>query len=223
MRHDLSRRPRSPADFRTPRAPAVLAAGGRPRRRATGKGNAGSRRSAAGSSSARFHGPSFSGGIIFGALLVLVVAYLPELRALLPDRGTADVAASSGPVAGSQSSGAAAVEANEAPEIRFEFEELLSSSKVTTTAGRYAEGTEDLSELYLQAASFRTQEEADRLRADLLLLNLPTSTSPVELADGRWIRVTVGPFRSPVQANRAMTALRNRNIAPIWIKRKVTG
>ena len=101
--------------------------------------------------------------------------------------------------------------------------ELLSSSEVTTATGRYAENAEDLSELYLQAASFRTQEEADRLRADLLLLDLPTSTSPIELADGRWIRVTVGPFRSTVQANRAMTALRNRNIAPIWIKRKVTG
>ncbi|MEM1433879.1 MAG: SPOR domain-containing protein [Pseudomonadota bacterium] len=210
MFQDHGRRYRMPAGFGV-----ALAAAPRSRGRAQRKQGTRGQRAPAGSSGVRFHAPSFSGGIILGALLVLVVAYLPELTGLLSDREgrTAEAASST------STNAAAPAE----PTIRFEFEELLSSSEVTTAAGRYADADDDVSELYLQAASFRTQEEADRLRADLLLLNLPTSTSPVDLADGRWIRVTVGPFRSPVHANRAMTTLRNRNIAPIWIKRKATG
>ena len=160
----------------------------------------------------RFHAPSFSGGVILGAALVLVMAYLPELTALRPGETTKATPTAPAPTT----------------ELRFEFEEILRNAQVTPTPGTYEQATgalgeEDGTELYLQAASFRTQEEADKLRAALLLMDLPAATAPVELATGRWIRVTVGPFYSALQANRAMTELRSRSIAPIWIKRKATG
>lgn len=160
----------------------------------------------------RFHTPSFSGGILCGAALVLGMAYLPELTAFSMQRSAA-VSTAAGPTA----------VASAEQELRFEFEEILSNSEVNARSGRYEQPAEDLSEYFLQAGAFRTQSEADRLRASLLLMDLPTSTVAVELANGRWIRVTVGPFASPVAANRAVTALRSRDISPIWIKRKNTG
>ncbi|MEM9741619.1 MAG: SPOR domain-containing protein [Pseudomonadota bacterium] len=159
-----------------------------------------------------FHAPSFSGGVLLGAALVLTMAYLPELTTL--GRKVAAERQRDEP----KTQATAAEQA-----LTFEFEEILASTAVTPESGAYASPDDALDLLYLQAASFRTQDEANRLRADLLLLDLPAQTAPVELSNGRWIRVTVGPFASATDANRAMTALRQRDIAPIWIKRKNTG
>ena len=160
----------------------------------------------------RFHAPSFSGGIIIGAALVLIMAYLPELTALRPEGPSDDVTSAS---------------TTPQQTLRFEYEDILRNAEVTTTPGTYEQAQQETlgkdTELYLQAASFRTQEEANKLRAELLLLNLPATTDAVDLANGRWIRVNVGPFDSAVQATRAMTELRTRSIAPLWIKRKIAG
>ena len=76
--------------------------------------------------------------------------------------------------------------------------------------------------ILLQAASFRTQNEADVARARILLMDLPVSTNPVQVKNERWIRVTVGPFPSAVQARRAMTVLREQSYAPLWIELEPT-
>lgn len=169
----------------------------------------------------RFHPPSFSYGLFCGVCcgvaMVLSVAYLPELTAFFLQRPTTVTSTSASPGSGTATAGSAE------QELRFEFEEILSNSEVNARSGRYEQPAEALAEYFLQAAAFRTQEEADRLRASLLLMDLPTSTEPVELANGRWIRVTVGPFATPVAANRAVTALRSRDISPIWIKRTNAG
>ena len=71
----------------------------------------------------------------------------------------------------------------------------------------------------LQAASFRSREDAERLRAALLLMDLPAATEAKSLSSGHWYRVTVGPFDSPVQAQRALTRLREKDIAAIRLNR----
>lgn len=68
----------------------------------------------------------------------------------------------------------------------------------------------------LQAASFRSANDANRLRAELLLMDIPASTSSSSLADGVWYRVTVGPFTNKAEAERAMTRLREQKITAIW-------
>ena len=115
----------------------------------------------------------------------------------------------------------------ERPNLRFEYPDLLSQSDVPADPSRYRQPLrKDTPEaersILLQAASFRTQNEADVARARILLMDLPVSTNPVQVKNERWIRVTVGPFPSAVQARRAMTVLREQSYAPLWIELEPT-
>lgn len=174
-----------------------------------------------------FHGPSFSGGVVLGAIVVIGTAYLPELLPSLLQRGAALANNTSVGTTNTVASSEPAAAVIERPKLRFEFDEMLKRDVVRADPERYydPEAQHDApasKEILLQAASFRTQAEANELRAELLLMDLPAATSPVELASGRWIRVTVGPFASQVLAQRAMTALRKQSIAPLWIERNAT-
>ncbi len=167
-----------------------------------------------------FHGPSFSGGLLFGAALVLVGAYLPDLiPKLMATSQTAQVTAATKP----DGAGTRAADASsETSGLRFEFHSMLRDNKVKADPGAYepAANPDAVAQEYLlQAASFRSQSEADTLRAELLLMSLPAVTDIVALSCGRWYRVTVGPFKTRTEAERAMTKLRGRNISPLWINR----
>jgi len=160
-----------------------------------------------------FHSPSFAGGMIFGALLVLGGAYLPELLPhILANPSTATLVNGAKPDAAT-------------PDVQFEFDDMLRNTEVASDSGNYvdaeAQANRTPNEYLLQAASFRSASDADALRARLLLLSLPAATDTVALASGRWYRVTVGPFASRVEAQRAVTELRERDLAPLWIKRQI--
>lgn len=143
-----------------------------------------------------------------GAVVVLGAAYLPEIL-------TASGSGTRTPTA------AAAVET---PQLTFEFDDLLRNSQVTANPEPYqSEPMESASapseQIMLQAASFRSRDDAERLRAALLLMDLPAATREINLDNGAWYRVTVGPFDSPVKAQRALTRLRENDIAALWTKR----
>lgn len=148
-----------------------------------------------------------------GAVVVLGAAYLPELLGDSAAAGRDAVPA------------AAALEAR--PNLTFEFDQLLRNSRVTADPEPYlseprvsaSSETGEPEIFLLQAASFRSREDAERLRAALLLMDLPAATNSTSLSTGVWYRVTVGPFDNRVQAERAMTRLRERNIAAIWTRR----
>ena len=74
-----------------------------------------------------------------------------------------------------------------------------------------------ITEIYIQAASFRDAGEADQLRARLLLQGLPVSLGQVVLGDGTWTRVTVGPIDSAEKADGIMARLREQNLSAIRI------
>lgn len=186
-----------------------------------------------------FHGPSFSGGIVLGAIVVIATAYLPEFlpnllkrSSDLTDRATDAIAATARQGSAAEPSSksdraAAKVPPTQTPTLRFDFEEMLTKHSVKAEPENYYDPEQQrdapvTTEILLQAASFRTQREANALRAELTLLDLPAATTSVELENGRWIRVTVGPFTSTVTANRAVTALREQAISPIWIERKAS-
>jgi cell division protein FtsN len=153
-----------------------------------------------------FHGPSFSGGIVLGGLLVLAAANVPEVFREQVQQTLA----------------AKTLEAGE--RVQFEFPERLRESEVDTDSDAYANDANPASdkemEYLIQAASFQAMDDAESLRAQLILIDLPVRTNAVRVGDMPWYRVTVGPFLSQVQAGRAMTRLRQLNLDAFLIKRE---
>jgi len=72
----------------------------------------------------------------------------------------------------------------------------------------------------LQAGSFRSKDDADRLRGELILQGLEAFTKEVEQTSGIWHRVMVGPFDSKLQLNRTRTKLAAADIETIQLRVK---
>jgi hypothetical protein len=115
-----------------------------------------------------------------------------------PDRTVADSAADENDVA--------------RPEPRFDFYTLLPEQRIEielepeSTAATPRNQNRD--EYLLQAGSFQKPEDADRRRAELLLLGLEASVEEANGDNGRWFRVYIGPFatRSKLAQARSLTA-----------------
>ncbi len=163
-----------------------------------------------------FHGPSFSFGALLGAALVILTAYAPEIAPKLlgeTHRQTNDLAT-------------AAPQPSQ-PTVEFQFPELLRNSEVKPDPKPYAvpePPPEKLNVSYtVQAASFRQQADAQQLRAKLILQDLPATVSQASpAAEGTastWYRVTVGPFTRQIEAERALTKLREQGMDAIFLRR----
>lgn len=70
----------------------------------------------------------------------------------------------------------------------------------------------------LQVGSFTQPEEADRLRAQLLLLGLQASVQKIPRDGQTWHRVQVGPFSSQEQLNTARRSMSQQQIESIVLK-----
>lgn len=70
----------------------------------------------------------------------------------------------------------------------------------------------------LQVGSFTQLEEADRLRAQLLLLGLQATIQKIPREGQTWHRVQVGPFSSQDQLNNARRAMNQQQIESIVLK-----
>jgi cell division protein FtsN len=125
--------------------------------------------------------------------------------------------------------------APEADEPRFDFYTLLPNQQVLpkkadadqrTPAAASAPEKEqpagpsaDQTPYVLQAGSFRSQGEADRRRAAVLMLGLPVKVQKVPVkADDVWYRVVVGPFRGKAAAQTARTNLRANGVDSMLLK-----
>ena len=125
----------------------------------------------------------------------------------------------------------------ETEELTFRFDDLLKNSEVPANPERYGPGASSPSPaaaeekvpdapqalpvqaFHIQAASFRREEDAEQLRARLMLQALPAVTARVEIDSGAWHRVTVGPIESAEEAKRIMNLLREQDLSAMWIKR----
>ncbi|MCZ6710800.1 MAG: SPOR domain-containing protein [Gammaproteobacteria bacterium] len=109
--------------------------------------------------------------------------------------------------------------------VRFEFGARLRDAEVNADLGAYADdanpGTSAGMEYLIQAASFLSMDDAESLRAQLILIDLPVRTTAVQIADKPWYRVTVGPFPNQTKATRAMTRLHELNLDALLIKRVI--
>jgi len=111
------------------------------------------------------------------------------------------------------------------PKPRFDFYTLLPEQTLDVEAEpapqvAKPEGSSMGSDFYLlQAGSFRQRDDADRRRAELLLLGLEPKVEETNGDNGRWYRVYVGPFDSRSKMAKARSLTANQNIDTLLLKR----
>lgn len=115
------------------------------------------------------------------------------------------------------------------PKPRFDFYKLLQDSETivpaseTNTAEDKPAAEKNTTEYILQVGSFPAADDADKLRAQLILLNLDARIEKVEIRKGEiWHRVVVGPFDSQASLTKARTTLVNNQYAALVLKRAKT-
>lgn len=114
------------------------------------------------------------------------------------------------------------------PKPRFDFYTILPEMEVVVPeeeiTGTKKEGVRQVEKpgtYLLQAGSFRTFDQADRLKAQLALMGLETSIQSVSINDREtWHRVRVGPFRNLDDLHEVRVQLKSHNIDAILIRVK---
>ena len=120
----------------------------------------------------------------------------------------------------------AEVKANVPPKKdTFEFYQILQDSEVDTShvdAYQYTPRGEQDFYYMIQAASFRNAEDADRLRAKLILSGMVEANIRKTMGKGDqpWYRVVLGPYESRSKMNRAEDKLVSMDIASYSYKVK---
>lgn len=111
----------------------------------------------------------------------------------------------------------------EPPRPRFDFYTLLPEQTIDVEvepAELAKPRASNTTEMYLlQAGSFRQRDDADRRRAELLLLGLEPSVEETSGDNGRWFRVFVGPFDSHAKMARARSMTAGQGIDTLLLKR----
>ncbi len=102
-------------------------------------------------------------------------------------------------------------------EMRFDFYDLFPNSEVPIVDD-YDTVTTDNAAYLLQAGSFQRQNDADELRAQLILLGLDVFIREIDLNGETWYRVMVGPLETDLALNRAQDTLAEASIESIPLK-----
>ncbi len=152
----------------------------------------------------------FSAGLLCGVFL----SALAWLALQQPDRAAMEAAVRNvAPGAGEK----------EERRPRFDFYTLLPEQSVEVDmddAGvEAARQSPDKDEFLLQAGSFKLPEDADRRRAELLLLGLDAHVEEADGDNGRWYRVYIGPFESRSRLARARSLTAQQGIDTLLLKR----
>ena len=152
---------------------------------------------------------SFVAGVVCCAVVALAIDH------------AAAVAAWFGGAAPSEA--VAAPKAAAAPALTYEFMQRLPSEVVRADAAPYEDTApaDAVDRVYLlQAASFPRREDADAMRAELLLEGMDATVSAVRRrGGGAWHRVLVGPFANHTEMRRARTKLRAKDIPALPLVR----
>lgn len=112
------------------------------------------------------------------------------------------------------------------PEREVIVPDDTSTAKAATTTSNEATPAETKPALpsgekyILQAGSFRQSADADRRRAQILLLGLDAKVEAVEANGDRWHRVYVGPFTSHNTLSDARAKLINESIDTLVVRQK---
>lgn len=160
-------------------------------------------------SSWRWYGAGVATGVFLSLLL-----YLGTLPAG-PDSGS-----------GTEVAAAATAAAEKTPpKPRFDFYTMLPEQQITVdvepaqVATPRTEPVIQGETFLLQAGSFRQSEDAERRRAELLLLGLEPRVEEASGEHGRFFRVFLGPFRTHAEMSRARGLTTAQNIDTLLMKR----
>jgi cell division protein FtsN len=160
------------------------------------------------------------GGLIACVGLLAGVVWLSKLPS--PVQGDSDTSATPETVEVEQST---PDEVNEPTmvEIEYDFYDSLPTDEVVVDVevARQNAGPQDF-EYHLQAASFRSETDAERARAELLLKGLSVSIRTVQDSQGRdWHRIMVGPYSRYGTMDEARRTLIENGMTPLVFKREV--
>ena len=111
------------------------------------------------------------------------------------------------------------------PKPRFDFYRMLKESEpeatYTVDPADAQQANQPAKEYILQAGSFRKQQDADRLRAELLMLNLNAYVEVTNINNGDiWHRVLTGPYLSRSRMAKARSILVSNEISPLVLTRE---
>ena len=115
--------------------------------------------------------------------------------------------------------------AKEVAKPSYEFYQLLENQTVEVPKVDVYKSTPKDAEVdytyRLQAGSFRSADDAERLCASLLLEGLNAYRQESTVNGSTWHRVFVGPFTDRSKMNKAQDLLVSRNISPLALKEPV--
>jgi cell division protein FtsN len=120
------------------------------------------------------------------------------------------------------------VEENKTPKPRFDFYKLLQESETIVPASETMSEEkpapdQSKTEYILQVGSFPKADDADKLRAQLIMINLNARIEKVEIRKGEiWHRVVVGPFNTQTELTTARSQLVNNQYNALVLKRAKT-
>jgi cell division protein FtsN len=153
----------------------------------------------------------FFTGLLLGmfiSFLFYLWQFVPEDEAVAADKPTSDV-----------------IKDQKVLEIDYDFYDLFPKAEVPIVEEYDQSGkkvvAEDHYAYLLQAGSFKAREDADRLRAELILQGHEAMIKEVENAKGVWHRVIIGPFDNKRDLTRARNRLAEANIESLQLRVKL--
>ena len=106
--------------------------------------------------------------------------------------------------------------------MQFDFYDLFPRSEVAIVEEYNTEGLRAESDgpyaYLLQAGSFPHADDADQLRAQLLLLGMEVFVKEIKIEGDKWYRVMVGPLATDLELNRTQDKLAEAEIESIPLK-----
>lgn len=106
--------------------------------------------------------------------------------------------------------------------MEWDFYDIFPKSEVPVIEEYKPDGTKQRLETerayLLQAGSFRNMDDADSLRAELILLGMDVFVRQIDRDGTAWHRVMVGPLDSETEVNRHRRTLAEANIPSIVLQ-----
>lgn len=99
-------------------------------------------------------------------------------------------------------------------------EAIKAAEKSKPVAGQQPTAATDTEQLFLQAGSFRSAQEAERRRAQIKTLGLDAKVEEVTANTDTWYRVQAGPFTSREQLSKARDQLKAAGIESLLLRQK---
>lgn len=101
-----------------------------------------------------------------------------------------------------------------------EVEKVVKQASLPTQTPPQTAAVTEGKQYLLQAGSFRSAKDAERLKASLGLLGVQASIQRVSINSDDWHRVRIGPFSNPLLLRETLSTLKQNNIQAMTMELK---